>query len=150
MSPYAKDTTVPVERTKVEIERLVVDKHKAEAYMTGHQASPPRVIIQFKMRDRIVRFELPLPTADGRRTQPQLEQATRSRWRALLLIIKAKLEAVENGVTTFEEEFLAHIVMPGDRTVGQYVIPQIGGAYSTGKLPRMLPAFQDGGEEPAK
>jgi hypothetical protein len=141
---FAENTDVPVERTKIEIERLVVDKHKAEAYMTGHQTNPPRVVIQFKMRDRIVRFELPVPTPDGRRNEKQLAQATRTRWRALLLIIKAKLEAVENGVTTFEEEFLAHIVMPGDRTIGQYVIPQIGGAYSTGKLPRMLPEFTEG------
>ncbi|HMJ86477.1 MAG TPA: hypothetical protein VK504_25040 [Vicinamibacterales bacterium] len=143
---FAESTEVPVERTKIEIEKLVVDKHKAEAYMTGHQTNPPRVVIQFKMRDRLIRFELPVPAPDGRRNEKQLAQATRTRWRALLLIIKAKLEAVENGVTTFEEEFLAHIVMPGDKTIGQYVIPQIGGAYSTGKLPRMLPEFAGGDE----
>ncbi len=137
----AVNTSVPVERTRAEIERLVVDKHKAEAYMTGQSAKPLRAMIQFKMQDRIVRFELPLPTSDGRHAEAKLVQETRSRWRALLLIIKAKLEAVENGVTTFEEEFLAHIVMPGDRTVAQYIIPRLPEAYASGKLPKMLPEF---------
>jgi hypothetical protein len=50
---------------------------------------------------------------------------------------------VENGVTTFEEEFLAHIVMPGDRTVAQYVIPQIEGAYASGRMPKLLPQFTE-------
>jgi hypothetical protein len=140
--PYAAKTDVPVERTKVEIERMVVGKHGAEAYLIGHQTNPPRVMIQFKMCDRIIRFELPLPALDERRGQREkVEQATRSRWRALWLIIKAKLEAVDNGVTTFEEEFLAHIVMPGDRTVASYVIPKIGEAYTSGKMPLMLPQF---------
>jgi len=148
--PYAVDTDVPVERTKVEIEKLVVEKHKAEAYMTGQQTKPLRAMVQFKMQDRIVRFELPLPTEDtlprsrrSRRSDTRVAQATRSRWRALLLIIKAKLEAVENGVTTFEEEFLAHIVMPGDRTVAQYIVPRLAEAYASGKLPRLLPEFTE-------
>jgi hypothetical protein len=34
------------------------------------------------------------------------------RWRALLLMIKAKVEAVESGVVTFEDEWLAHFVLP--------------------------------------
>jgi hypothetical protein len=143
---FAAKTKVPVERTKVEIERLVVEKHGAQAYLIGHQQDPPRVMIQFKMRDRILRFELPLPLTG--KSREKFEQATRARWRALLLIITAKLEAVENGVTTFEEEFLAHIVMPGDRTVAQYIIPKIGEAYTSGKLPRMLPEFA-GEAEPA-
>lgn len=146
--PYAEKTEVPVERTKAEIERLVVEKHGADQYMTGQQLNPPRAMIQFRMENRIIRFELPLPLDprdpvgnQSKRTAQQM----RTRWRALLLVIKAKLEAVERGVTTFEEEFLAHIVMPGDKTIGQYVIPQIDTAYTSGRLPRMLPQFA--GEE---
>ena len=33
------------------------------------------------------------------------------------LVIKAKLEAVEAGVTTFEQEFLANMVLPDKTTV---------------------------------
>lgn len=137
---YAEQTTVPVEKTKAQIERMVMEAGAAQ-YMSGHQSSPPRAMIQFHLKDRIVRFELPLPAPDSRTPAGKHEQRTRSRWRALRLIIKAKLEAVESGVTTFEEEFLAHIVMPGDKTISQYVIPQIAEAYETGKLRPMLPQF---------
>jgi hypothetical protein len=140
--PYAVNTSVPVERTKIEIEQLVM-RRGAEQYMSGNQLSPPRAVIQFRMQSRVIRFELPLPQPDRGKAEHKLAQETRARWRALLLIIKAKLEAVENGVTTFEEEFLAHIVMPGDRTVAEYVIPQIEGAYSSGKLPKLLPQFTE-------
>ncbi len=138
---YASETRVPVSQTRSEIVRLVVERHKATQYATGFQADPPRASVQFQMKDRIVRFDLPLPTKA--RDQRALDQATRSRWRALLLIVKAKLEAVESGVTTFEEEFLAHIVLPGGRTVAQQTIPQIAAAYSSGRAPKLLAEFTE-------
>lgn len=138
---YASETRVPVSQTRSEIERLVVERYKATQYATGFQADPPRASVQFQMKDRIVRFDLPLPTKA--RDQRALDQATRSRWRALLLIVKAKLEAVESGVTTFEEEFLAHIVLPGGRTVAQETLPQIAAAYASGRAPRLLAEFAE-------
>ncbi|MBI2798928.1 MAG: hypothetical protein HYX63_01375 [Gammaproteobacteria bacterium] len=73
-------------------------------------------------------------------TTEQIEQqAVRQRWRALNLVIKAKLEAVESGISVFEEEFLAHIVMPNNQRVGQWMLPQIAAAYSSGKMSPMLP-----------
>jgi len=66
------------------------------------------------------------------------EQACRQRWRALNLAILAKLEAVEAGITTFEEEFLAHLVLPNGKTVGQWAVPAVGKALSDGKMPPLL------------
>lgn len=34
---------------------------------------------------------------------------------------------------------LAHIVLPGGRTVGESTIPAIAAAYETGKVPELLP-----------
>ena len=59
---------------------------------------------------------------------------------ALLLIIRAKLEAVESGITTLESEFLANLVLPDGGTVGDWLAPQIDEAYATGKMPPMLQA----------
>jgi hypothetical protein len=56
----------------------------------------------------------------------------------LLLVIKAKLESVENHIATFEEEFLANIVMPNDRVVGDLVAPLIERAYESGAMPRSM------------
>jgi len=46
------------------------------------------------------------------------------------LVIKAKLEGVEAGITTIDDEFLAQILVPGtDQTVGDSVRPDIARAY---------------------
>lgn len=67
------------------------------------------------------------------------EQAVRQRWRALALLIKSKLEAVESGITVFEEEFMAHVVLPDGKTVGQHLLPQIAHSYESGHMPPLLP-----------
>ena len=60
------------------------------------------------------------------------EQGCRQKWRALALVIKAKLEAVEAGITTFEDEFLAATMLPDGATVSSWLQPQIEQAYRTG------------------
>ena len=46
---------------------------------------------------------------------------------------------VASGITTLEEEFLAHIYLPDGRTVGEFMRPQLEESYSTGRMPPMLP-----------
>ena len=58
---------------------------------------------------------------------------------ALCIIIKAKLEAVESEITVFDEEFMAHIVLPNGETVGSVMVPQIEQAYLTNEMPALLP-----------
>jgi hypothetical protein len=66
------------------------------------------------------------------------------RWRALALVIKAKLEAVAAGITTVEQEFLAHIVLPdGHTTVGTWMAPQLAAAYDAGTMPALLPGVSE-------
>jgi hypothetical protein len=140
--PYAKNTTVSDERTRGEIEMLV-RRHGASEFMSGW-SSTGRAIVGFRCAGRLVRFEVPRPANDdprfscnsryvgGRkqsateRTERRHSDEMRRRWRALLLVIKAKLEAVETGITTFESEFMAHIVMPDGLTVGQHVAGRSG------------------------
>ena len=148
MTRYAEQTTVSVERSRAEIERLL-QRYGCEdfAYRTNQRLAQ----IAFKMKDRMVRFELHLPdpekfrsTPAGRRrrkdadVQKAWEQASRQRWRALALVIKAKLEAVEAEISTFEIEFMAHMVVPGGLVFHEVALPQIAEAYKTGKLPLLL------------
>ncbi|HSU71935.1 MAG TPA: hypothetical protein VLI70_10795 [Micrococcaceae bacterium] len=63
--------------------------------------------------------------ASGTRTA---EETCRRHWYRFSLLVRAKLEAVASGIVTFEEEFLAYMVMPGGGTVFQYVAPAITGA----------------------
>jgi hypothetical protein len=62
-------------------------------------------------------------------------QEERTRWRSLLLVIKAKLEAIESGIASFEDEFLAHTLLPNQQTVAQHVGPLVAQIYETGKMP---------------
>lgn len=104
-----------------------------------------------------MRFRLPMPDrtdrrfthtpSKGQRRSPEAqeaeyEQAVRQSWRALALVIKAKLEAVAAGITSVEDEFLAHIVLPNGATVGEWTRPQIAEAYNGGGMPALMPGGQ--------
>jgi len=151
MIHFAANTSVSVDRSKIEIERTLT-RYGAEQFMSGWREG--QAVIAFRLNNRLVRFTLPLPdknsndfrltpTGRARRNSAEVEklweQACRQRWRALALTIKAKLEAIECGIATFEEEFLAHIVLPsGKGTVKDWLLPQIQKLYETGKMPVLI------------
>ena len=152
---YAEKTSVSVGKTKADIEEII-QKAGAGQFISGYTENMS--VIGFTLDNRQIRFILPLPekteeqfwfTPEKRhkRTEEQAyaawEQACRSKWRSLYLIIKAKLEAVESGISTVEREFFYDIVLPNGKTIGEYMAPQIEEAYSTGNMPPMLPMFND-------
>lgn len=153
MTTFASTTTVAPEKTRAEIDRIVT-KYGATQFASGWEGSGAAVM--FEMRGRRVRFNLPFADKDDKRfthgrhwrrstaaeQQKAYDQHVRSAWRALYLVIKAKLEAVASGIAVFESEFLAHIVIPGSgQTFGEWAIPQIERAYDeAGSLPPMLPS----------
>jgi hypothetical protein len=143
---YAANTEVTVERSKGELEKTLA-RYGAHAFMSGWDQT--RAMVEFLVDERRVRFVLPLPdrgaeefrlTPAGRRQRSQedatraWEQACRQAWRALNLVVKAKLEAVDAGITTFEAEFLAHLVLPGGQTIGDTVLPQLDQLGPSGPL----------------
>jgi hypothetical protein len=150
MSRYAENTSVSSERSRAEIEQTL-SRYGADGFMYGWDGGT--AVLAFHMHGRRIRFDLQMPernaeeftkTETGRdRSAAQAakawEQACRQRWRALALVIKAKLEAVESGITMFEEEFLAHIVLPNGGTVGGWMLPQVKDAYQSGQMPPLLP-----------
>lgn len=139
------------EISRLEIERTLV-KYGADNF--AYATAAGKAMIGFTMQGRQVKFILPLPKKEEFRLTPTgrdrteksqydaWEQACRQRWRALLLVIKAKLEAVECGISCFEQEFMANIVLPDNRTVGEFMLPQITEAYERGTVPFMLPMLE--------
>lgn len=111
---YAAQTEVAVSKTRIEIQKLVVDKHKATHF--GMMDEPDLSIVVFRLASRNIRFNLPLKRPPNM-SEAAWAQFCRSRWRALLLVIKAKLESVESKIETLEEAFLSQTVMPGGDTV---------------------------------
>ena len=153
MSRYAAETKVSVSKSKAEIEKTL-DRYGAEQVLSGW--SDKQALVGFTMQGRQVRFVAPLPaksefrqTATGQfRSLDAItnawEKACRQRWRGLALVIKAKLEAVDSGIAEFEDEFLANIVMPNGRTVGEEAKPAIAAAYETGAVQPLLPHHSGG------
>src|SRR4051812_43447758 len=118
---YAENTSVTVDKSKSEIERTL-ERYGANGFAYGWQNN--HAMIRFLHSERQIRFLLPLPDKNSRqfthttarqtKRSPEeshacWEQACRQKWRALALAIKAKLEAVDSGITSFEDEFMAHI-----------------------------------------
>ena len=144
---YAKNTSVSSEMSKMNIERTLI---RYEADNFAYAMSPTKSMIMFSMHGKQVKFILPLPSMDEFRLTPtgrdrtaqsqrtEWEQACRQRWSALHLVVKAKLEAVECGISVFEDEFMVNIVLPDGQTVSEFMLPQINQAYLTGKAPAML------------
>jgi hypothetical protein len=125
---YAQQTKVPVIQTRSEIEKTL-NKYGATGFAFAQE--PNRAMIAFRLNKRHVRFTLTLP----KNYTPQDE---RQRWRALLLVIKAKLEAVRAGIVEFDTEFLGQIIMPNGQTVADLIKDQIAAAYDSGQMPPLL------------
>lgn len=150
MAQYAKETSVSVANSQAEIERILM-RYGAAGFMRGWDQQKAYLAFQFKGRQ--VKFVVPMPnhadfkyTETGRTRKSEAsvteawEQGCRQRWRALKLVIQAKLEAVETGISTFEDEFMANILLPNGETVGDWAKPQIEHAYLTGEMPPLLPS----------
>lgn len=138
MARYATNTSVSPDRTRGEIESVLL-RYGCERF--GVMTERDRAFVAFTINGLNVQIDVPLPSRDdpefwttdtGREraesaAHKAYEQAVKSRWRALLLAIKAKLEAVETGISTIEQEFLPFVVLADGSTVGQTLIPHLQG-----------------------
>jgi len=149
---YAQDTHVPSDRSRAEIERTLT-RYGATSF--GYMSHAAEAVIVFEIAARRVMFRIAMPDRQAREftrtpgkgllrspaaADEAYEQGVRQRWRALALVIKAKLEAVQAGITSVEQEFLAHIVLPdGKTTVGTWMAPQLAAAYEGNTMPALMP-----------
>lgn len=151
MSRYAENTTVDAGSSRMEIERTLV-RYGASAFSYGWDQG--QAAISFVKDDRQIRFVLPMPDREARefthtpargqkrtpaQAEAEWERASRQRWRALALMVKAKLEGVEAGIVTFEEEFMAHVVLPGGRTVYETIRDDVAESLTTGNHLELTP-----------
>lgn len=149
MARYAAETTVTVDRSRQEIERILT-RYEADERLI-YQDDKGRVVIQCRVRGRILRFHIEIPPLEwfqtdetgrfippARRRKAQ-EQEERRRWRVLTILLKAKFETVADAtVTDFDREFGPYMVLPNGETAGDWLAPQIEEAYRTGIMPDTL------------
>lgn len=150
---YAEQTAVPVAQSRVELERLL-ERYGATAIFSAMDLNTWVAVVGCQMRGRVLRWKIQLPeredfelTDTGRKraktaTEQAYRQAERQTWRVLVLVVKAKLEAVEAGISTFDEEFLANVVLPDGQTFGTWARSQLE-AVGRGNMPKLLPDTLD-------
>jgi len=127
---FAEDTKVPVDRSQAAVK---AELRKAGADQIAVYESADKSAVAFRLEARF--YRITIPTTPGAKNAAQDE---RRAWRLLLLLLKAKLEAVREGATTVEREFLADMLMPDGSTVGEWAGPQLAIAYERGQMPAQL------------
>lgn len=158
MALYANHTEVSADKSLQEIKRTV-ERYGADLFTFGER--PTEILLGFRLKGRMIRMRIPLPNPDDRqyaykrpyvrRSQAELrnaiEKETRRRWRVLLLMLKAKLEAAhdDSGMATVDTEFGAYLMLPTGQTVAEWLAPQLDEVYETGRMPRDFLALPSGG-----
>jgi hypothetical protein len=143
---YTRGDSISVGASREHIERSLLTFGATDVLFSqrGHLNA-----VSFRACGRQFRMVLPLVQAKGRGTVPDgvsavpgrdviakvLELDARRFWHALAVVTDAKLAAVTAGVATLESEFLAHVVLPGNRTVMDELEPVIASAYRSGERP---------------
>ncbi|EMY35209.1 hypothetical protein D477_005571 [Arthrobacter crystallopoietes BAB-32] len=142
---YVRGASITSAASRAEIHDMLT-RCGATGFRCGSEDG--RTAITFTAGHRQFRFVYVPPGSEGPGTGKPVpgakshEDASRRYWHKLSMLIQAKLEAVAAGVATFEEEFLAYMVVPGGETVFQNVESGIAKAYATGVRRALL---NDGG-----
>lgn len=154
-----ESTTVPVEKSQGELRRLLAG-HEASRFAFGEETDSGGVrwaAVSFAHGGHAVRMRVPHkpvdPAAVSRKvlrarskTRADIElelaeQEARRIWRVMAWNLKARLVAVEEGVETFEEAFLAHLV---DERTGQTVYEQLAQDGRVELATPLMPALMPG------
>lgn len=128
---YAARSAVSVNQSRGEIETLLLRIGADSVAFMGDASS---AAVAFRLRGRNYVIRLPYP---GARNDRERDQGIRSLWRALGLLVKAKLIAVDRGVTSAEAEFLAHAMLPTGQTLVEHLHDHPDQLTTSGRL--MLP-----------
>ena len=141
---YAKRTTVTAQKTAGDILTLLRGRGVTKTAMYEDERSAQ---IAFEMDGAAFRIALPLPDPNqkdfhyhsrGVRTQTEslrlYDAELNRRWRALFMVIKAKIVAVEEGISTMQAEFVGNVVLGDGRTVSETYAPQLGQLSALGQI----------------
>lgn len=148
MTTFAQSTTVSEEKTRNEIQQMLM-RVGAQNFGTFTDFELRVAIVVFKYQNLNVKMSIPLPDPKERRfTHPKrgyqpfsaeriaenVQDEVRRRWRCLLLALKAKMVATQDGISTFEQEFMPYFVTATGETIYERMAPAIEAAKTNGML----------------
>ena len=136
MSRYAEGTPVTVQQSRGEITGILA-KHGVETMAWG--TKPGGDYLRFELGGRAYLFHIEKPTTEQifelypnhRDTEAKLEAEWRRRWRANVLLLKAKLEFADGETSTVERELMPYMLLKGGKTLEQIIL--------AGTLPLLAP-----------
>ena len=151
---FAEGTEVSAAKSKFELETML-EKYGASQILFMNEPSRGAVIA-FIFNRRQIRFILPFPDQNSdefrktptgriRKNTPKNEaydNEVKRLWRSLCLCVKGKLESVNAGIVTFEQEFMPYFVLPNGQTVSERLMPDLDKIYLTGNMPKLLSEFK--------
>lgn len=136
MKRYAETTSVPVNRSRTQIQD-VLEKFGIEEFFFGTSARGQG--IGFKYEGRVYKMDVPFPERAKDMTEKQYEQAQRRRWRVLYMTLKMELEKIADGGISFEDQFLAQMCLPDGSAVADFMRkPENLELLEKSKMPKML------------
>lgn len=95
-----------------------------------------RVVEQGISKPIAIRIVVPVQNATNL-SEDKRQKALNSLYRVLFYHLKAKFVAIDNGVTEFMEEFMAHLIVTNAQgkssTMGQALLPQYKDSIESGK-----------------
>jgi hypothetical protein len=120
-APYARGTRVDVERSRRELEAFLAARGASDFIVLQDEASAR---VRFALYGNYFELVLPLPdpqsrafshTPTGRPRTPAgqqraYNQTLREKWRVLLFVTRGKLQAVESGISSLDQEFVTAFV----------------------------------------
>ena len=141
---YASGTSVSEDRSRQEIERNLRKFAGDDFDEFVYRSSREEAAIGFKLRGLhfVIAIKMPsqseyskTPTGKDRKANAAFaawEQECRRRWRSLSAVVKAKLVAIDDGVATFESEFMPYILLGNGQTLASQIAPAIERAAESG------------------
>lgn len=156
---YAQGTMISARRSIAELEDLIDRFSGGEPTEFSYGTVGGMAGIQFGLRGRRIRLRIILPDLESFRevTLNQYASSLRLRsdadtknlwqrevdrlWRSMVDVVKAKLVAIDDGITTLEAEFLSGLVLPSGETVGERMAVDLDAVLRTGELPALMPGL---------
>lgn len=117
---YAETTKVPVSSSQAEISSIL-EKHGIEKI--GMVKEKGSASLWFEHLSRYYKLNVPIPE---KCKDP--EQEMKRAWRVLILLVKAKFEAISAGISNVEEQFYADTIMPDGNRLIDHAADQISQA----------------------
>lgn len=137
MARYAEGTAVTVPSSRGDITGILT-KHGVTTMAWG--SNPLGDFLAFELAGKSFRLEIVRPTQkdifrmfpNHQDTDAKLNGEWRRRWRATVLLLKAKLEFADGETSTIEQELMPYMLLRDGTTLGQAVLGD--------KIPLMLTA----------